>query len=310
MDIKIQFKISRKIHPKFQSLTIGKYIIEPIPSNSPGLKEATNMYMLRFQDEMREGERMTNPKAEGELFLACLSLFIGSKLHIESLMMNSVNTPQIIPAGTYNNYERTAEELLDLNNLTQKLMAKDMIIAKQFIRACEVYRVAMNLIPENITLSYFLLTISIECLSNVVILTGGNCDKFIGFILKYVQDKSDLKDEEEWKEFLKEIYYNHRSGFTHGGKDIPEAVELADRLNRVYVKNMIQGKEVKTPGLKWFESVVRRALIGFLESKECETADSNDWFKEFSLEDGAVMLKAKRALAAFQPITEKDVELD
>ncbi|MFH1645966.1 MAG: hypothetical protein ABIB11_06050, partial [Candidatus Omnitrophota bacterium] len=93
MEIKIKFKTSQKLHPKFQNLTIGKYTIEPLPSNSPDLKEATNIYLLRFQDEMREGEKMTNPKSEGMLFLSCLSLFLGSRLQVSSLMINSINTP-------------------------------------------------------------------------------------------------------------------------------------------------------------------------------------------------------------------------
>lgn len=310
MEIKIKFTTSQKIHPKFQNLSIGKYTIEPLPSSSLGLQQATSDYLLRFNDEMREGERMANPKAEGILFLSCLSLFLSSKIQIKSLMMNSINTPEINAFGVYRNYETTLEELPDLNTFVKKIMLKNSISIKQFFRSCEVYNTAMNLMGENNTLSYFLLTIAIECLSNVVMNEEGKCDKFIAFILKYTEDKSELKSEDEWKEFLKEIYYNHRSGFTHGGKDVPEGVLLADKLNRVYVKNVIDGKEKKTPGLKWFESVVRRALIGFLLSCEQDTESEVDHFKEFSLASGKIMLKAKRAISAFTIITEKDVDLD
>lgn len=310
MEIKIRFSTSQKIHPKFQNLSIGKYTIEPLPSSSDGGQQVTDDYLLRFQDKMREGESRTNPKAEGDLFLCCLSLFLGSKIKIKALMMNSINAPAIDTAGAYRNYETTLKELPDLNDFVKKLMLKDSTIIKQFFRSCEVYSVAMNLLGENNTLSYFLFTIAIECLSNVVIDKGGKCDKFIAFILKYIEDKSDLKSESEWKKFLKEIYHNHRSGFTHGGKNIPEGVSLADRLNRIYVKNFINGKEIKTPGLKWFESVVRRALIGFLLSCEQDTELEIDHFKNFSLESGKIILEAKKAINAFTMITEKDVNLD
>jgi hypothetical protein len=76
------------------------------------------------------------------------------------------------------------------------------------------------------------------------------------------------------------------------------------------VKNFINGKEIKTPGLKWFESVVRRALIGFLLSCEQDTELEIDHFKNFSLESGKIILEAKKAINAFTMITEKDVNLD
>jgi hypothetical protein len=310
MEIKITFKTSQKIHPKFQNLTIGKYTIEPLPSKSPNLTSATNNYLLRFNDEIREGEHMMNPKTEGMLFLSCLSLFLASRLQVESLMLNSINTPETNQMSVYNNYETTIENLPDMDMLIKKLMSKDSDIAKQFMRSCEVYRTAMNILGENNTLSYFLLTIAIECLSNKIMPNGGSCDKFVEFILKYLPDKSSLSSESDWREFLKEIYYNHRSGFTHGGKDIPDAVLLADRLNRTYVKNVIDGKEVRTPGLKWFESVVRQTLVGFLNSTDNDTGKIVDYFKEFSLESGRVNIKAKVPLKANQFVTTKDVDLD
>ena len=310
MEIKVHFKSSRKIHPKFQTLNIGKYTIEPLPTNSPGMTPASNSYLLRFQNEMCPGEHVTRPKTEATLFLSCLSLFLGSRLQIVSLMMNSMNTPDINQTAIYNNYETIIEELPDFTLLMKKFMSKDPEIARQFVRSCEVYRAAMNLIGENNTLSYFLLTIAVECLSNKIIKEGGACDKFIQFILKYLPDKSSLEKEDDWKEFLKEIYYNHRSAFTHGGKDIPEAVFLADRLNRNYVRHVIGGKEVRTPGLKWFERVVRETLIGFLRSEESDTQKDIDHLKEFSLEGGRVKVEAKRPIKAKTIVTTNDVNLD
>ncbi|MDD5045197.1 MAG: hypothetical protein PHH69_07310 [Candidatus Omnitrophica bacterium] len=109
---------------------------------------------------------------------------------------------------------------------------------------------------------------------------------------------------------MKEIYYNHRSGFTHGGKKIPEAVDLADRLNRKYVKNNIDGKEVRTPSLKWFECIVQSCLMNFLIKVQKENNNQVDYFKEISLELGKVNLKLKRDVKKGQIVIVDDVDLD
>lgn len=309
MEVKVLFHTSRRIHPKFGVLSIGKYSVEPLPTTETGAQPASNRYLLRFDDEIREGESGSQPQAEATLFLAYLSLILGSRLHIESLMVNSVNV-LVGQALTYHDYQAIIEELPDIDSLIARFKRKNSEVARQFLRACEVYRTALNLMGENNTLSFFLFTIAVECLSNKVGRGTGSCDKFIDFILDYLPDKSSLPSEQDWKKLLQEIYRRHRSGFTHGGKEIPEAVNLADRLNRVYVRNMVDGKEVRTPGLKWFESVVRGTLIGFLNSADHDSGQQADHFKDVSLEYGRVMVKAKRDLQAYTVVTEKDVDLD
>lgn len=310
MEIKILFKTSKRIHPKFQKISLGKYIIEPLPIHESGNITATNRYLLRFEDEIRTGESGSQPQAEAQLFLSYLSLILGSRLEIDSMMINSVNIPNRDQYTAYKEYERTLENLPELDLLLNKLRIKGTDVARQFLRACEVYRAAVTLIGQNNTFSFFLFTIVVECLSNKFGEGAGSCEKFIDFILKYLPDKTSLPSEEDWKELLKEVYYRHRSGFTHGGKEIPEAVDLADSLDRVYVRNVVDGKEVRTPGLKWFESVVKNSIIGFLMSSEGDSDKNIDHFKEISLDYGKVMLKAKRDLKAHTIVTSKDVNLD
>lgn len=69
--IKIHFVSSRRIHPKFLDLSVGKYSIEPIPDKDSGAVGISNRYLLRFDDEMRPGESMSQPETEGKLFLSC-----------------------------------------------------------------------------------------------------------------------------------------------------------------------------------------------------------------------------------------------
>lgn len=313
MEVKILFTTSRDIHAKHGVLKIRKYKIEPIPCSPSNLAGSKIGWLLRFQDEMREGERRSHPIREAQLFLSFFALVTRSKLEIDSSMINNVKTemPDSIATDTYKEYRTIIETLPDFELYLNNLKSLDYDITKQFLRACEVYRTAVNLIGSNNTLSFFLLCIAIECVSNKVSNVKGICEKFIDFILTYLPDKTDFETDADWKEILKEIYYNHRSGFTHGGKSIPEAVYMADRSNRKYIRNIIDGKEVRTPGLKWFEHIVRDSLIGFLsELEQRKEGDQTDFFKEISLESGIVKLKAKKDIRGGQIVTNNDVELD
>lgn len=265
LKIKVLFTTSRRIHPKYSNLSFGKYTIEPIPSVAAGNTSTTNQYLLHFHEEMDESEHRSNPDREAKQVLAMLSLWLGTRLEVKSLMINSVNIGLIAQDAAASGITGIIENPPNLQWLLQKFNSLDLDIARQFSRAADVYRTTVNLIGQNNTLSYFLLTVAIECLSNKTKTEAdkGKCDNFVNFILTYLPDKSQVETEEKWKELLREVYYRHRSGFTHGGKEIPEATALADKLNRVYVKHIIDGKEVKTPSLKWFESVVRNTLVGF-----------------------------------------------
>jgi hypothetical protein len=201
MEVKDLFHTSRRIHPKYGVLSIGKYSVEPLPTTETGAQPASNRYLLRFDDEIREGESGSQPQAEATLFLAYLSLIIGSRLHIESLMVNSVNV-LVGQASTYRDYQAIIEKLPDIDSLIAKFKKKNPEVARQFLRACEVYRSALNLMGENNTLSFFLFTIAVECLSNKVGRGNGLCAKFIDFILDYLPDKSSLPSEQDWRELL------------------------------------------------------------------------------------------------------------
>ncbi len=310
-ETKALFITSRRLHPKFSSLSFGKYVIEPIPSPNTGNTSSTDQYLLRFPDQMGENDFRSSPTTEAEHILSLLSLWLGTRLEAKSFMVNSLNVGDLSQDVAASGITGILENPPNLELLINKFNSLDLDLARQFLRAADVYKTAVNLIGQNNTLSYFLLTVTIECLSNKTRAETdkGTCDSFINFILAYLPDKSQIETQEEWKELLKEVYYRHRSGFTHGGKEIPQATEIADQLNRVYVKNFIDGKEVKTPSLKWFETVVRNTLLGFLIAQEI-SAESKDRVKEISLEHGVVHQKAKRAIKAGSIVTEKDINLD
>ena len=324
--VKVLFTTSKRIHPKFGDLHVGRYTIEPLPGSftlSHNVS-ATNRYLLRFQDTV--GDQGANPFEEARLFLSYFALLLGTRFHVESEMVDSVQSPSTTRRDYYPEFYDLIDELPEFDALIGRLLSLDTDLARQYLRACEVYQTAVRLIEENTTFSFFLLTVSIECLSTKVI-TGkrrreakgndeevpkGACDKFIEFILTYLPSTDDFLTEKEWKEILKEIYYNHRSGFTHGGKSTPDAVVLADALNRKYIANIVDDKEIKTPGLKWFASVVRRCLIGYLHKiQPREESRQVNHFKESSLEFGRVKLKSKGAVQRGPiVISEENFDLD
>ena len=312
MEVKILFTSSRDIHPKFGNIVIGKYTIEPLPTNLSDLAESKIKFLLRFEDNIKPNDNRSNPIAEAQMFLSFFSLLIGSKLNIDSTMINDIKIEDpALYTDVYSEYKTRIESIPDFSLLYKKFESMEYDIAKQLLRACDVYRSAVNLIETNTTLSFFLFCIAIECLSNKVSSKSGMQEKFADFILTYLPNKSDLNSEENWRKMLKEIYYNHRSGFTHGGKTIPDAVKMADKHDRIYVKNVIDGKEVLTPGLKWFERIVRNCLIGYLLNIELKKDNDHiDHFKNISLESNTVYLKIKKQMMAGSVVTEKDVELD
>lgn len=308
MEIKVLFHTSKRIAAKFDAIKFGKYTIEPIPvpADVTATTSATNKYLLRFEDEIRAEDGRSHPEQEARFVLSYLSVVLGTPLEFEALMLNSVNAP--IAVREFGKDE-LIEDLPQIEALYQKLRLSESDFARQFLRACEVYRTAINIYNTNNTLSYFLLTVSVECLSNIYGGGEGKCDKFIDFILKNLPEKLDLSDE-DWKELLKEIYYRHRSGFTHGGKEIPEAVSMADSLNRVYVRNIIDGKEIRSPGLKWFAKIVRSVLINYLDHIPDGPSETHDALKDLSLKYGEVTLKASRAIVANSAVTDQDFILD
>jgi hypothetical protein len=310
MEIKILFASSKPLHPRLGKLAAGKFTIEPVPDPSARPVMSPKRYLLRFDDHFREGEVATSPNHEGDLFLSLLAVIIGSRIETEGMLVGSVPSHTYRGHGIYDCYESPVEEAPNLDGALGDLCHLEPELARQFIRACEVYRTALSLIGENNTLAYFLLTIAVECLANKTIGGEGTCDNFIAFILRCLPNKGDFPSEEDWREILKEVYYRHRSGFTHGGKRIPEAVWLADKLDRSYVRNEIDGKQVRTPGLKWFERIVRDCLHAFLANHEHRAAEPRDLLKELSLEDGMVKMRAKRAIRAGEPVGSDDLDLD
>jgi hypothetical protein len=310
LEITARFKSSRRLAPKLGKVEFGKYKIVPIPtSNEIPKSAATDEYLLVFTDTSRPGDGgVSQPDIEAQLFLSFLSLVLRARLELVAIMHNQVNARYAESGSLHRTFEGTIEGIRDPEVIVGKLNGLSPKIGEQFLRACEVYREALNISLRNATVSFFLLTVAVECLANKVSKKNGSCERFVDFISNNIPDEFEPKDKTLRVQLLKEIYYRHRSGFTHGGKQLPEAVAMADNLQRVYVRNVIDGKEVLTPGLLWFESVVRESLLRFLQT--ASESKINDLVKDLSLEHGTVMLKAAKDIKAHTPVFVEDIHLD
>lgn len=91
---------------------------------------------------------------------------------------------------------------------------------------------------------------------------------------------------------------------------MPDAVFLADKIGRNYVKHYYNNSEVKTLGLRYLEKITRISLINYLSKMEYESTINNDAFKDISLEFGSVVLKKKRNIKSNTFVTTEDMDLD
>jgi hypothetical protein len=287
LETKILFEMDKDIHCSQVPFLVGKYYVEPIPTNTQEKLNQKIKFLLKFSSNLENvAGSHCKPEKESELFLSFLSIPLNSSMTIDATMTNNIKTNQ---ETTFPFWE--IPELPDLNSSIKALMSLDYEIAKQFIRASEAYNEALKLKKTNPTLSYFLFCIAIECLSNKIYKEESIRKNFVKFLLNYFpsNDQFETKDLES---FYTTIYKFHRNGFTHGGRPVPNAVQVADNHKLPYIINFIDGKEVKTPGLEWFNEIVQSSLMTFLHKTEIKETN-NDYFKDYSKELGIINLKIK-----------------
>jgi len=309
MEIKTLFSSSSRIAPSFGSITAGKYNIEPVPEEFDSKVSATGTYLLRFSDDIEKGPGHSNPFKETDVFLSFLSLVLDSEIHVKGVMANSVNSPSDIVSGQPQQPRIVIKDDPEVDKHLGNMSHLDEIMAKQILRACGVYSAALHNTNRNPTLSFFLLAVAVECVSNKVMDEGGPRKKFIDFLSKFGESSHDL-DPDKFRKLIREIYDRHRSGFTHGGKEVPNAAIMADRLNRPYIRHLEEDKEKLTPGLRWFQNVVRTSLLNFAADGSYHESNPNDHIKNLSLEFGFLKLKVKKSLDAGSVATTHNFELD
>lgn len=164
---------------------------------------------------------------------------------------------------------------------SKRILSESYLLMKVLHASSYVHRTPIPspwiFIPSDITFAFFLLVVSVECLSSqdaviphsTLDLDRKKAERFVTFVETYLPNEGRSPDECDaalFKELLKTIYYSHRSGFVHGGKEVSSAAMMADKAGSSYFKHQVDGKEMKTPGIGWFAGIARGALVGYLRS--------------------------------------------
>ena len=311
IDVVVRFTTSRVIPPDAREIKLGSYKIHSIPSATQMLVSPPEEALLEFIDSWQNGQRASNPEGEARYILAFLSLLGRTVMHYDSAKINNVNI-------TFNE-KRVYKQFLgnlafppDFEDIYRSLFALNDKVFIQFIRACLAYQNAVSLIETYPTLGCFLLVVAVECLSNVIGKGRSDFERFRDFILSNLPSQvKSAQDPDLLKEFLKQIYIEYRSGFTHGGKSVPiAALTLAEKSGLKYIKLVEDGRDVKYPSLTWFENVARVSLIEFLRKtgKDKDVLEDRTRLARLALSEAIVTMRLKRPKKAGEVIFQGDVE--
>jgi hypothetical protein len=249
---------------------LRRYKLHPLPSRYGGPQEA----ILSFF-EANQGS-YSNPEQEGEIVLSFLSLVLNCRIRKTGYRVNGLDISSQTPNRT--RPVSLFAEPLALSSpeiAVSQLFTLGKQLTKQFIRACNAYSLALSSVELDSTLSFLLLVTALECIaSQEEFCPNAELDKqrksverYCKLVLSYceaVQELYPTGGEHAFVRELKTVYFSHRSGFVHAGKEVSVASRIADDSGFHSIAHFVEGNEVHTPGLKWFFRVVRSTLLGFL----------------------------------------------
>ena len=303
--------LSKRFPPRASKITFGRYQLQSIPSISITDTEAVFSFDNTFEDCGG-----CNPEEEANIVISFLSLFLNLKVKKEGFRINSVDIP--IANSQYKQFIGMFAPSI-MEEYFPKIFSLSEPLVRQFIRASKTYSFALEFIPSDPTFAFFLLVVSVECISSqdeVIPFSElqpdrNKCERFCRFVLTYLLDNykgDDEQNKELVMELLKTAYYSHRSGFVHGGKEVSHAALMADKVGSSYFKHATEGKEVRTPGLAWFAKIIQGSLLGFLEKLPSTTEKDEDVFAKIAVEKARLKIKAKKAVKKGVPVTFGDIE--
>jgi hypothetical protein len=264
----------------------------------------------------------SHPEEEAEIVCRLLSLFLDARIKRAGVRINNIDIP------IFEGQERLLYSQFfgmlnpgKLNDYFARFASLDDDLARQYIRAARTYSFALEFIPSDPTFAFFLLVVAAECMSSQDKVISfkelssepKKCERFCRFITTFLLEEfkgNDERSESLLTELLKTTYYEHRSGFTHGGKEVSSAALKADEIGSSYFKHATEGKEIKTPGLGWFAKVIRGALLGYILSIPSHNKEHKDdqLIPRLALEKAFLKIKVKKDLQAGQVVTFDDVE--
>jgi hypothetical protein len=318
LPFELKLALSKRFPPGTMVVEAGCYKLLPTPSaSSEG--EAVLSFVDSYEHPMAGG---SHPEEEATMVARCLSLFIDARVKKAGVRINGVDIPSSPDRDRmgYPQFYGTCDPAGFEKHMAVFTSLPDDL-ARQFYRAATTYSFALEFIPGDPTFAFFLLVVAVECLSSqdaVVPYKDLNpdkhtCERFCRFISAMLTDDlrgPDERDQEFFTRLLKTAYYSHRSGFVHGGREVPHAALLADKVGSSYMKHLVDGKETFTPGLAWFARVVRGSLLGYLALVPVERLlPDGHRLSRLAFEKAAIQVKVKRDIQAREVVYFGDIEI-
>lgn len=314
--IESRLLFSKQFPTSLDHVKFSHYTLKVIPTDSLFDGEAVLSFSDKYEHEQGNG---SNPEEEILNVLRIISVLLNTRIKKTGLRVNSIH---IQPGKSRNAYKEFLGilDLKDIQEYFDQVLKLDEDIARQLLRSCHSYSFAIEFIPSDITFAFFLLVVAIECLSsqNLIIpheeldMDRKKCERFSSFIKKYFPHErrgDDETNDELFTELLKTVYYSHRSGFVHGGKEVSIAATLADQAKSSYFKHNVKGRVTKTPGIGWFANIVRYSIIGFIKSFPLKGNPVNEFLlSKLSFEKAGIQMKVKRAVRKGEPVKIDDID--
>jgi hypothetical protein len=314
--VELRVAFSKKFPPGVSEVRFGAYLLNAIPSDIAEGGEA----ILRFRNSYSHPEGGgSHPEEEATNVCRVLSLLLNARYRKVGFRLNHLDIPTIHRHKQHPQFLGQLDTSC-LEDDIKHVLSLEENLARQFVRASHTYSFALDFIPSDITFAFFLLVVSVECLSsqNAVISSKEldpdrkKAERFVKFIESHLPHDvrgPDERNAQLFKELLRTIYYSHRSGFVHGGKEVSSAALMADKAGSSYFKHEVDGKETKTPGIGWFAGIARGALVGYLRSQPLDPQSyDSQLLAKLAFEKAGLRLKAKRAIEQHTVVTLDDVE--
>jgi hypothetical protein len=302
--------------PKLQ---FDEFHIDPLPSEA-NRQDGVLTYEFEYRPiggpAFAQIDLAQVSETEARMFLATFSLVAASNITFQGTLVNGEDTATRIQRYTFSNQPPiNFEQVKDYYNKLGQLRLKDR---ERYVNAARAYQSAVSLLGSNPTVSFFLLVVAIECLSNYVLQAvrkEKKRERFARFVETYLPESmnSEKSDLPKFKNRL-ETAYRLRNSFVHGGQPLPPTVSTADGLARPSVLYFERKKERRAPGLVWLERIVRATLLGFLEKRIVEMPNKprRPLFRKLPsrLRVARLRIKAGHSVQKWQPITFDMLDLD
>jgi len=327
-EVRVRFRSNNFVPDNTGRVSIGDYTIEQIPSTD------SSEAILVFEAEpgpLRKEMFFKLAKLEANYFLSFLSLISLSNCEFQAGLWNKENIVTL--EGKYVlsrkpfNFEAAKEHYSRFCSLSEEQR-------RRFVNACKRYRQAVSIYDKEPVVSFFLLVVAIECLSNSMDIRESEVAwavyesfygskfkrdrlrripssvKFVEFICRYLPT-GVLATEGETDLLKKRLLsaYFIRNSFVHDGEDLPSPVSMADFVGRrsiVYTALRDDRRiEIRAPAMLWLERIVVNVLIGYLV-KESGHRMQPSAFKDLAREAGTYAMKLRKphpSIKKYQDIT-------